>query len=103
MATWPRCLVYVGDSPSNEMGAESDGELRRDHRHLRFYRPEIGSALAQGEPRVLDGEPGKAQPDGRKLAKPVSLTGLVGSNPTPCALVVPAGVGLPPVAHAHLA
>ena len=36
MATWPRCLVYVGDSRPGEMGAESDGELRRGRRHLRF-------------------------------------------------------------------
>jgi hypothetical protein len=48
MATWPRCLVYVGDSPSGEMGAESDGELRGARRHLRFYRPQIGWELEQG-------------------------------------------------------
>ena len=36
MVTWPRCLVYVGDSPSDEMGAESDGELRRVYRRLHF-------------------------------------------------------------------
>lgn len=48
MATRPRCLVYVGDSPSDEMGAESDGELRRVRRRLRFYEPRIGSGLVQG-------------------------------------------------------
>jgi len=36
MVTWPRCLVYVGDPRSNEMGAESDGELRGACRHSTF-------------------------------------------------------------------
>ena len=75
-ATRPRCFVYVGDSPTDEMGTESDGELRRDRRHSSFYRPEIRNDSRRGS---LESKTGSLVR--RRLAKPVSLTGLVGSKP----------------------
>ena len=81
-ATWPRCFVYVGDPRSGEMGAESGGELRRGCRHSGFYPPGKAGNSRRGSLESSTGSLVRRSQLGRTLAKPVSLTGLVGSNPS---------------------